>query len=445
VTFYGDVVSSCWSYFNVSGSGVIRFAGSSDSRFDLMNAFGGTGWAHWALNDLRIEKTGGATVRITASGTTMMDSSVTVEKGITVNPGARLVLYNPLFNGTFGFIINNLDNNGTLLDSNYTYVSGNWTNSGTFQHGGNLVTFDGPANDTLTPGSNGSFYDVAVNKPAGRLSVAGKLAVEHYLSIQGGTFALNDDTLTLGTGSASGSVAVNSGTFSAVGTAQANSKVMPAAAGFPYRFAVAPAGSVGARYAAFENMDTFGIDVAGTVDANDNFSWCTFDHGTLGGRMLEVGNSQTIDDISGASFYGSSGYNIEKLGSAGHLTVNGGAGTRWGEDFDNDPNNLVDWVGSGIGAQTPTDLLKPLFAISPNPLRAGFATVRWDMTESPGDSGRVPSIAIYDATGRCVLHSSFGLRTSSLRLDLRSMSSGVYTVRFTAGGFAATQKLVVQR
>ena len=442
VTFYGDVVSSVWSYFDVSGSGVIRFAGSSNSRFDLLNAFGGVGWAHWALNDLRIEKTGGATVLITASGTTMMDSSVTIAKGVTVNPDAQLVLSNPLFNGTFGFIINDIDNRGVLVDSDYTYVSGHWDNTGTFEHGDNLVTFDGAGTDTVTAGS-GPFYDVFVAKPSGRLVVDGNLAVEHYLTSQNGVLALKD-TLTMGTGSSSGTITVSGGTLSAVGTTSSGALVRPVAAGFPYRCAVAPAGTVGARYAAFENMDTLGIDIAGSIDPTDNFSFCRFDHGTLSGRMIRVSNSQVVDDISGLSFAGSAGYNIEKLNSSGHITVNGGSGNRWGEQYENDPNNLVDWTGAGVELVSPTIIPGSSFSVTPNPLRPGYATVRLG-TRSELSSNSVMSLRVYDAAGRCVLRSPIAARTSSIQLDLRTMPAGVYTLKLSTDDSNATCRLVVQR
>ena len=78
-------------------------------------------------------------------------------------------------------------------------------------------------------------------------------------------------------------------------------------------------------------------------------------------------------------------------------------------------------------------------AISPNPLASGFVMVRFS---SPLRSP--VTLAIYNAAGRLV-HSSFGIRTSSFRLDLRSMPAGVYLVKLSSEGFASSQKLVVQR
>jgi hypothetical protein len=185
-------------------------------------------------------------------------------------------------------------------------------------------------------------------------------------------------------------------------------------------------------------MDTFGLDVAGAVDAADNFSWCTFDHGVLGGRMLRLGNAQTIDDINGANFSGSAGYNIEKPGSAGHVTVHGGTGTRWGEEFDLDPNNLVDWTGAAVAEQPAASRLGPAVSVTPSPVR-GQALLCAHVPP-----GQTATLSVVDVLGRVVYRSSFVIRTSSFPLDLRSMRAGVYFARLDAAGQNATAKVVLQ-
>jgi hypothetical protein len=96
-------------------------------------------------------------------------------------------------------------------------------------------------------------------------------------------------------------------------------------------------------------------------------------------------------------------------------------------------------AGNSGPASSSSDARRCSFAIVPNPLATGFATVRFSAPISTPFSFR-----IYDATGRLV-HSSFGIRASSFRLDPRSMPVGVYLVKLAADGFTATQKLVVQR
>ncbi|MEO0078752.1 MAG: T9SS type A sorting domain-containing protein, partial [candidate division WOR-3 bacterium] len=80
--------------------------------------------------------------------------------------------------------------------------------------------------------------------------------------------------------------------------------------------------------------------------------------------------------------------------------------------------------------------------LSPNPLRTGFATIRLDGQATQWSSGPV-KVSVLDVSGRCVRHSTFVIRTSSLPLDLRGLSAGVYTLRLSAGGRTATQKLVI--
>jgi hypothetical protein len=62
----------------------------------------------------------------------------------------------------------------------------------------------------------------------------------------------------------------------------------------------------------------------------------------------------------------------------------------------------------------------------------------------PTDRSTPWSLSVFDINGR-VVHSSFGLRTSTFRLDLRSMPDGVYFARLEAGGRTAVQKLAVRR
>jgi hypothetical protein len=105
-------------------------------------------------------------------------------------------------------------------------------------------------------------------------------------------------------------------------------------------------------------------------------------------------------------------------------------------------------VSSRSGAQTAATAAPDLkVLLAPNPLRSSLVTLRWEMAAMPGISDRVPSVSIYDASGRCVLRlaSGIGRGASGVLLDLRSLAAGVYTVRLAAGCYSATQKLVVQR
>ncbi|MBM3322278.1 T9SS type A sorting domain-containing protein [candidate division WOR-3 bacterium] len=85
----------------------------------------------------------------------------------------------------------------------------------------------------------------------------------------------------------------------------------------------------------------------------------------------------------------------------------------------------------------------PRLEVLPNPLRAGFATIRLNprLLESS-----IPVVSVFDASGRCVRRQalSLGREASGVVLDLRDLPAGVYTLQLTAGSQRATQKLVIQ-
>ena len=58
-----------------------------------------------------------------------------------------------------------------------------------------------------------------------------------------------------------------------------------------------------------------------------------------------------------------------------------------------------------------------------------------------------PSLAVYDALGRCVLSQalSVGRQASIATLDLRSLPAGVYLAKLTAGSQTTTRKFVIQQ
>lgn len=88
--------------------------------------------------------------------------------------------------------------------------------------------------------------------------------------------------------------------------------------------------------------------------------------------------------------------------------------------------------------------------ISPNPLASGIATLSWGSGVARDASGIV---RIYDISGRCVLRQAHcvGRSASSVLLDLRSLSSGIYLLRLDAGDSTVARaagvasKFIVQR
>ncbi len=82
-----------------------------------------------------------------------------------------------------------------------------------------------------------------------------------------------------------------------------------------------------------------------------------------------------------------------------------------------------------------------IMRVEPNPLSSGWATLSYSLPKA----GPV-NVTVLDVVGRTVLRqSSIGNLESSMALDLRGLSAGVYLVRLDAEGYTQSQKLVVQR
>jgi len=87
-----------------------------------------------------------------------------------------------------------------------------------------------------------------------------------------------------------------------------------------------------------------------------------------------------------------------------------------------------------------TEIGSVSFAIAPNPLSGGFATVRYSLPKAG-----LATLNVFDVTGRTVLTQTMAAgRTGTSSLDLRKLEAGVYLVKVTTEGFSTTQKLVVE-
>ncbi len=119
-------------------------------------------------------------------------------------------------------------------------------------------------------------------------------------------------------------------------------------------------------------------------------------------------------------------------------------GNKTFEFFSYDPG--TDDGASGMAADRSSlpAAAMPRLEVVPNPLRAGFATLTLSKQATRWSGGPV-RVSIFDVSGRCVWHSLFDIRASSLPLDLRGLSAGIYTVHLTAGGQSVGQKLVLHR
>jgi hypothetical protein len=80
------------------------------------------------------------------------------------------------------------------------------------------------------------------------------------------------------------------------------------------------------------------------------------------------------------------------------------------------------------------------FAIAPNPLSGGLATVRYSLPKAG-----LATLSVFDVAGRTVLSQTIAAgRSGTASLDLRKLEAGVYLVKVTTEGYSTTQKLVVE-
>jgi hypothetical protein len=96
----------------------------------------------------------------------------------------------------------------------------------------------------------------------------------------------------------------------------------------------------------------------------------------------------------------------------------------------------------GVEEGRPGVPARAAFSVTPNPCHSSTTISCSSSLLSPHSS-----LSLYDVTGRLVLvpRSSFFVpRSSSFRLDLRSMPAGVYLVKLDYEGGSATRKLVVE-
>jgi len=98
----------------------------------------------------------------------------------------------------------------------------------------------------------------------------------------------------------------------------------------------------------YENMkeEGFLLDEYATADPDTTFKNCSFSDGAANCTYLTVYNTQDLV-INGASFNssGSELYNVAKLNTVGSVTLINAGGNFAGPAHENDPHNLIHWVG----------------------------------------------------------------------------------------------------
>jgi hypothetical protein len=255
-------------------------------------------------------------------------------------------------------------------------VGGNFSNAGTIANPLTL-TFDGTSGGPYNINGGASALNIMViNAPGIIYQLSGNTSLTGNLTITAGQLDLNSRQLTFGNGNdiltiagtlevdagailamANGSsLTVNSGgVIRVIGSSGNRATVTVQSQSGSYTFSVRSGATIRARDAVFEYMGSSGINVqtGAAIDATDNFSNVTFNHGQPGGTLLRIeditGVNQALE-IVGAAFPtnpGSSAHNVTKTLSSDTLLFQNASGSFAGEDFDSDPlepsGNLIQW------------------------------------------------------------------------------------------------------
>ncbi len=279
------------SNFN-HGNGVVIFNGNSGQTF----VTGGTGSGKQFYN-IVVNKSGG--------------SLVMGANDLQVNNDLRIL------QGTF-------NNNGRT-----TTINGEFYNAGTFTDAGSgEIRLSSNNNKNLT--SNGSsFNNLRIDKTStGSITLQDNLTVVGNLNIASGTLYSNKKTIEFGDGAdnltVSGTLDLNKGSnlrmyaaaagntaltvnsggrINIIGTPDSNVTVTRRTGGTSYYgFTVSSGGTIAAKHALFEYMNTNGVSITtnGTnsgIDATYDFDSTTFTNGQADGSLLKLDGNFTTGDI----------------------------------------------------------------------------------------------------------------------------------------------------
>jgi hypothetical protein len=179
-----------------------------------------------------------------------------------------------------------------------------------------------------------------------------------------------------------------------------------------------------------------------------------------GGKIYAFKGGNTLEfwryDPVGDSWHTQVGYDIPLYGTGGtRKKVKAGAalagypgigvfatkGNKSNEFWRFTPYDVVGAQPSRDGVTGNSTQIGSLsFAIAPNPLSGGFATVRYSLPKAG-----LATLNVFDVTGRTVYEQTLAAgRSGTASLDLRKLGVGVYLVKVTTEGFSTTQKLVVE-
>ncbi|MCG8581056.1 MAG: T9SS type A sorting domain-containing protein [Bacteroidales bacterium] len=286
-------------------------------------------------------------------------------------------------------VANNLSND-FVVENNLNVTNGTFDAEGrTIYVGGDLMASAGgrftnntgtyylnKASGTANIGVNGSSLGNLTINSGATYTVQDEVNMTGSFNLISGTFDGNGNVINIGNGStdvinidgtyivgAGGVLGIgngssltvsNTGSIEVVGSTSAIATVSNNTSGGRYNFTVE--GQIAAEYYIFEYMSNTGIYLmpSSTIDATNHFSNGTFSNGTNSGQLFRVENTQSftegggnrIENVSFPNNPGGSASNVAKYtAGSGVLEFYNSTGIFAGENFDNDPSNLINWTG----------------------------------------------------------------------------------------------------
>jgi hypothetical protein len=233
----------------------------------------------------------------------------------------------------------------------------------------NTLLFMGPDTSLLTySGTTGSIYHLGISKTGGSAVIqVSAIGIAGNLNIYQGNYTLNGKQLVV-----VGSMAVSAtgilslpagsllklsnysslninlgGKIDITGTFANPVEIRGKLLTDSYFFNINPNAIIAAEYCTFRNMATEGVNVhhEAFVDPLHSFRSCTFRDGVPGGTLLTINNAQNIV-IDSARFNANTwggASNVIKSMDQEMVTFTNYSGEFSGEDYDNDPFNLIVW------------------------------------------------------------------------------------------------------
>lgn len=250
------------------------------------------------------------------------------------------------------FVVENNVSNDIIFSGGTLVMNGSETQYIINQDNGNLVmhnlTIDNPGNCHIEDGDltvNGDFF---VDEGNMKLNGYEVMCAGDVTIMDGGKISVDENAI-LRVGQNHVLSVNNGGILEVIGEPGDRSKisVMPEGTGY-YAFDINGGGTIGARRAIFERMDAYGVYLhnGAIVDPAYTFDQCIFRDGISGSAALFVILNDQDFTVTEAVFpdntWGGQ-YNVWKSNNSGNVRFAGATGDFAGQDYEYDPNNLIEW------------------------------------------------------------------------------------------------------